>query len=120
MHSLALATLRKGLLRPLRLTVISVILLCAAQTAQAQFSWSGTQTLAGGDNITQNITLTGNVTINVPSGTATISGVISGVFDLTKTGAGTLVFTANNTYSGITEIRAGDLQFGNGGTTGQA
>ncbi|MGU3576532.1 autotransporter domain-containing protein [Brucellaceae bacterium C25G] len=37
---------------------------------------------------------------------------------LTKAGAGTLILSANNTYSGGTRVNAGTLQIGNGGTTG--
>ncbi|QQO31720.1 autotransporter-associated beta strand repeat-containing protein [Bradyrhizobium diazoefficiens] len=37
---------------------------------------------------------------------------------LTKAGAGTLILTADNTYSGGTTINAGTLQLGNGGTAG--
>ncbi|KRE08000.1 hypothetical protein ASE63_21960 [Bosea sp. Root381] len=37
---------------------------------------------------------------------------------LTKTGAGTLILTADSTYSGGTAINAGTLQLGNGGATG--
>ena len=37
---------------------------------------------------------------------------------LTKTGAGTMVLSGNNTYSGVTTISAGTLQVGNGGTSG--
>ncbi|MFC5392892.1 autotransporter domain-containing protein [Bosea vestrisii] len=37
---------------------------------------------------------------------------------LTKAGAGTLILTATNTYSGGTTISGGTLQIGNGGTTG--
>lgn len=51
---------------------------------------------------------------------ATISGVISGnaSSSLTKTGTGTLVLTASNTYGGTTTVSAGTLQIGSGGTTG--
>ncbi|WP_043283866.1 autotransporter-associated beta strand repeat-containing protein [Reyranella massiliensis] len=48
----------------------------------------------------------------------TYAGVMSGDGVLTKTGFGTLILTANNTYSGGTIISGGILQLGNGGTTG--
>jgi autotransporter-associated beta strand protein len=48
----------------------------------------------------------------------TFSGTISGTGGLTKIGAGTLVLTGNNTYSGLTTITAGTLQLGDGGTSG--
>lgn len=73
-------------------------------------------------------TLTGNGTINLLSAvtsvlvdgvTATIGVVLDGAGKvLAKTGNGTLVLTANNTYTGGTTIAAGTLQIGNGGTTG--
>jgi outer membrane autotransporter protein len=37
---------------------------------------------------------------------------------LIKQGAGTLTLTGNNTYDGVTQIDAGDVVVGNGGTTG--
>lgn len=45
-------------------------------------------------------------------------GLISGSGTLTKQGAGTLVLSANSTYTGLTTISGGTLQIGNGGTTG--
>jgi autotransporter-associated beta strand protein len=83
--------------------------------AIAQFSWSGTQTLSNGTTISQDVILTGDVTLNVPSGTAIISGTISGSYNVTKTGSGTLIYTSTNSYMGTTTISAGTLQFGNGG-----
>jgi autotransporter-associated beta strand protein len=53
--------------------------------------------------------------------TATQSGVISetgGARPLEKIGAGTLILTGANTYTGVTTITAGTLQIGAGGTAG--
>ncbi|RYF34585.1 MAG: autotransporter outer membrane beta-barrel domain-containing protein [Comamonadaceae bacterium] len=59
----------------------------------------------------------GGVSVNAG---ATLSwiGVASGAGVLTKSGAGTLVLTAANNYSGGTTISAGTLQLGAGGMTG--
>ena len=60
--------------------------------------------------------LTVNTATNV---TAEIGAVISGAGGLVKSGdEGTLVLTADNTYTGNTLIAGGTLQVGNGGTTG--
>ena len=49
-------------------------------------------------------------TLQIDSGvTATFSGVFSGTGGLTKSGAGTLIFSAANTYAGATNISAGTL-----------
>jgi autotransporter-associated beta strand protein len=57
--------------------------------------------------------------INNPNNTFTISDALTqGTGNFTKLGAGTLVMTGTNTYSGPTIIDAGTLQLGNGGTTG--
>ena len=51
----------------------------------------------------------------------TYSGVIqntTGTLSFTKLGAGTLILSGANTYSGITTISAGTLQIGAGSTTG--
>lgn len=53
-------------------------------------------------------------TIQVNSGTTlTVSSAISGT-DLNKTGAGTLIVQATNTYTGATNIQAGTLQLDSG------
>ncbi len=71
------------------------------------------------------ITLAGDPTFTVNAGPAqTISGPITDATPgnppgvLEKNGAGTLILTGTNTYSGGTIIQAGTLQLGNGGTTG--
>ena len=54
-------------------------------------------------------------------GSTTFSGVIqngAGQTALTLNGPGTQVLTGSNTYSGLTTISGGTLQFGSGGTTG--
>ena len=63
-------------------------------------------------------------TIDVQGGGATLTAAgtfvnaASQVGSLTKTGAGTLVMVADNTYSGPTTISEGTLQVGNSGNTG--
>ncbi|MGE3920442.1 MAG: autotransporter-associated beta strand repeat-containing protein, partial [Gammaproteobacteria bacterium] len=52
------------------------------------------------------------------TGTITLDGTISGTGSLTKQLGGVLILTADNTYTGGTTISGGDLQLGNGGTTG--
>lgn len=47
-----------------------------------------------------------------------LGGVISGSAGLIKAGAGTLILTADNTYTGDTNINSGTLQVGDGGTAG--
>lgn len=81
---------------------------------------------------TGNVLLTGNVsgsnaislsagrslTIN-QTGASTYGGVVSGVgSSLIKQGSGTLTLTGENTYNGTTNITAGSLQIGIGGTVG--
>ena len=75
-----------------------------------------------GVTIANPIIVNSNTTqLQVTTGTATQGGVISehnGPRPLEKIGAGTLVLTAPNTYSGPTTISAGTLVLGNGGTSG--
>lgn len=69
-----------------------------------------------GDNVWNgDISLNSTSTrIAVDSGTLTVNGQISGSGTFQKTGAGTLVVTAANTYTGQTQIRAGTLQLAGG------
>lgn len=56
------------------------------------------------------------------SGTTTVSGALTGGGPTTQAGTGTVIFSGNNgAYTGAFTINAGaTLQFGNGGTTGDA
>ncbi|MCL2074248.1 MAG: autotransporter-associated beta strand repeat-containing protein [Marinilabiliaceae bacterium] len=100
----------------------AAIVLLTTASANAQIYWTGTQTLQAGQVINDNIILTGNTTITIASGYATINGSISeqnGSRSLTKAGAGMVVIAgSNNTYSGGTSITGGQLQIGNNGPTG--
>ena len=64
----------------------------------------------------QTVTLGGNKTLNnstctVASGTTTTeSGILSGGGGITKEGAGTLLVSGNNTFSGATAVNAGVLE----------
>ena len=64
------------------------------------------------------VTLGANSLTAGTSNSTTFGGVISGNGGFTKQGSGTLVFTGNNTYAGVTTVSAGILQLGNGGTSG--
>jgi autotransporter-associated beta strand protein len=99
-------------------------------------NWSGmdsngdpVNTFIGGDDTTFGNTGAGTVTV-APAGVApktvnvgssqgyTFTGGSIEADTLTKTGAGTLILTGDNTYSGGTTVSTGTLQIGNGGTTG--
>jgi fibronectin-binding autotransporter adhesin len=75
------------------------------------------QATAGGANDTNSapIALADNLTVTNVNG-LTLSGVISGSgYGLTKTGAGTLVLSAINTFTGGAVVNAGTLTLNNGG-----
>ncbi|MFG1428206.1 autotransporter domain-containing protein [Roseixanthobacter glucoisosaccharinicivorans] len=77
-------------------------------------------TLASGATLTGDIVVATNTTTLefAQSTNYTLSSVISGNGSISKTGAGTLILTGANTYTGGTTISAGTLQIGDGGTTG--
>lgn len=75
-------------------------------------------TITGG-NAGSGLGLDGPTGIEAAAGvSATIAAPISGTGSITKNGDGTLVLTAGNSYAGGTNILAGTLQVGNGGTSG--
>ena len=54
-------------------------------------------------------TLTGAAVFNPTTATATLGGVVSGAFPLTKIGAGNLILAAANAYTGQTNVDVGTL-----------
>lgn len=97
----------------------------AAQVAGMEFLTNGYVVTGGpialasfGGFIFDNITV-GDGTPAASGMTATIDSVLSANNQgLNKMGAGTLVLTGANTYSGNTQVSAGTLSIGGGGTTG--
>ncbi|CAI1196705.1 Outer membrane protein IcsA autotransporter precursor [Serratia quinivorans] len=90
-----------------------------------QFATHGYSVNGDAINLAETTTGAGNATIRVGDGTtagngyvATIGAVLQGSVGLTKTDMGKLVLTGANTYTGGTTISAGNLQLGNGGTSG--
>lgn len=86
---------------------------------------NSTGLIGSGGQIVNGTLVTGST--NVSSLVVTTSGSYStgsllangqGTLALTKSGTGTQVLSADNTYTGGTTITAGQLQLGNGGTTG--
>jgi autotransporter-associated beta strand protein len=78
-------------------------------------------TASGALGANRGLQLDGPATIDTAGSGSSLNlrGAVSGTGSLTKIGSGTLILTANNTYSGgLTTISAGTLQIGNGGTTG--
>ena len=71
-----------------------------------------TAATAGGELVLQNFDTTNVFTVN------SVIANFTNPSSLTKSGTGTVVLTAANTYTGATNVAGGTLQIGNGGTTG--
>ena len=88
----------------------------------------GDATLGGMLNTTAGFTSARNVTLNAGGGTidqsaggaVTLSGVIGGTGALTKTGAGDLILTGANAYTGGTAINGGVLRISSDANLGAA
>ena len=65
------------------------------------------------------VALSGNKKVTVTANSLTLSGLVSGAYNLVKDGAGTLALSnAANTYSGTTTINAGTLSASAGSLAG--
>lgn len=81
-------------------------------------TYTGTATIASGSTLSGdaaaikgNLDNSGIVSIDVSTGnTKSFSGVISNSGVVKKTGAGTLILSGTNTYSGLTTVEEGELQ----------
>jgi fibronectin-binding autotransporter adhesin len=83
------------------------VTLSGTLTASAVNVEEGTVTLTGG-----NLDFSGSSTIDVAAGSAaTVSSVVGGSSVLTKTSAGTLALTANNTFTAGIAVNEGVLSF---------
>jgi len=72
-------------------------------TAGVLHNISGNNSWAGA------VTMTADSTIGSDTGTLTLGGDIGGGYALTKVGAGTVVLSGNNSYTGATAVNAGAL-----------
>ncbi len=75
---------------------------------------AGLQVTAG--TLSSSGTITSNSTYDIQGGS--IKTVLAGNVGLNKTGAGTVTFLTNHTYTGLTTISAGTLQLGSRSITG--
>ncbi|MFN9710566.1 MAG: beta strand repeat-containing protein, partial [Bacteroidota bacterium] len=72
---------------------------------------SGSLTISGTIGLGAN-----NITFGGSGNHTTVSGIISGTGKLIKSGTNNLILTAENTYTGNTEIDQGELWIGSGGS----
>jgi len=79
------------------------------------FAFKGSSALSFG---TAAVALTATPTITVTASTLTIGGTISGGYGINKAGAGTLLLTGNNSFTGETVVSAGVLSLGHNNALG--
>lgn len=98
---------------------MTVSLANLSQTSRPVFA-GGTLQLLNGDNssLAFSVSSAGGTITAPTTGSATLSGVFSGVGGLTFNGAGTTIFTGANTYSGGTTVASGTLSIAGSSPTG--
>ena len=109
-----------------QLNNVSEIIAALTMNGGAVTTGTGTLTLGGtvtGNATATSATISGNLalgaarTFTIADGAAAldmdISAVVSGAFDLTKGGNGTMVLSGANTYTGLTTVSAGVLNIQN-------
>jgi len=100
--------------------LILAFTLITTATSMAQVSWGGYIKITGGYNVIFDVTIIADIQIDVPDGVGMISGNIGSIGEkkIIKTGAGMLVLSGTNNYSGETIVQEGSLSIGNGSITG--
>lgn len=93
---------------PAWLRLSTIVFLAGAATPRL-LAVSGITYTNGQDRTSSGTISAGNLTLTLGSGSATQSGVFSGVGGIAKTGAGTLSLTATNAFSWTTLVNAGTL-----------
>ena len=87
-----------------------------AQNWNANFTFTGSSSLNLG---TGAVSLGASRTLTITANTLSVGGVISGsAKSITKAGAGTLLLSGNNTFSGGVTLSAGTLDINNAGALG--
>ncbi|MDR0330166.1 MAG: autotransporter-associated beta strand repeat-containing protein, partial [Chitinispirillales bacterium] len=72
-----------------------------------------------GNMLSGGVSLTGTMDTIQVDNALSMSGVVSGgASGITKTGTAQLTLSNDNTYTGVTNVRGGNLQIGSGGATG--
>jgi fibronectin-binding autotransporter adhesin len=91
-------------------------------TGSINFNGGTLEILAAGGGIVSNKPINlgevGGTLLADANTKSTFAGIISGFSGLVKDGAGEVILTAANTYTGGTTVVAGTLQLGDGGTSG--